>query len=331
LSEELRKKALAEMLALPKANFRTMEEWLVQTFGTTLTNEFFGPFHELYTAGLWKRIAPQDAYKSPISIESVIRGASGTTAPVGYNTTYLYPQEGLNVLAQRIAERCKIQMGKRVSRIDPQRKQVIFEDGSEVLYGTLISTLPLNKMIKMTGLELAEAPDPYTSVLVLNIGATRGVKCPNDHWIYLPGSAAGFHRVGFYSNVDPSFLPHSSRTSKDRVSIYLERAYVGGSKPSSEEIAQCAKACVEELRTWKFITDPEVVDPTWIDVAYTWSWPESKWRASALKALEEHDIQMVGRYARWIFQGIADSLRDGLFVGAALRDLGEDPAFRKAQ
>jgi hypothetical protein len=28
---------------------------------------------------------------------------------------------------------------------------------------------------------------------------------------------------------------------------------------------------------------------------------------------------MVGRYGRWIFQGIADSLRDGLFVGAALR------------
>jgi len=38
-----------------------------------------------------------------------------------------------------------------------------------------------------------------------------------------------------------------------------------------------------------------------------------------LKVLEEHDIQMVGRYARWVFQGISDSLRDGLYVGAASR------------
>jgi protoporphyrinogen oxidase len=324
LREDVRTTALVEMLALPKVSFRTMEEWLVQTFGTTLTHEFFGPFHELYTAGLWKRIAPQDAYKSPISIESVIRGASGATVPTGYNTSYIYPQDGLNVLAQRMAERCRIQMGKRVSRIDLQRKRVAFEDGTEAPYGTLISTLPLNKMIDMTGLKLAEAPDPYTSVLVLNIGATRGTKCPTDHWIYLPGSAAGFHRVGFYSNVDSSFLPGSSRASNNRVSIYLEKAYVGGSKPSPEEIARYAEASVKELRAWKFIEDAEVIDPTWIDVAYTWSWPGSKWRASALKALEEHDIQMVGRYARWVFQGIADSLRDGFFVGAALRDMGED-------
>jgi hypothetical protein len=38
-----------------------------------------------------------------------------------------------------------------------------------------------------------------------------------------------------------------------------------------------------------------------------------------LEALEEHDIQMVGRYVRWMFQGIADSLHDGLYVGAANR------------
>ena len=42
-------------------------------------------------------------------------------------------------------------------------------------------------------------------------------------------------------------------------------------------------------------------------------------RAATLKVLEENDIQMVGRYARWVFQGISDSIRDGLYVGAANR------------
>jgi protoporphyrinogen oxidase len=215
--------------------------------------------------------------------------------------------------------------GKRVKRIDVQSKVMFFEDGSEASYQTLVSTLPLNRMIEMTGLRLEEGPDPYTSVLVLNIGAVRGAKCPLDHWIYLPVSRAGFHRVGFYSNVDVSFLPacagrpNSDQEGNERVSIYVERAYAGGQVPSEQEVQEYSAATVSELQEWEFIENAEVIDPTWIDVAYTWSWPGSDWRSAALKALEEHDIQMVGRYARWVFQGIADSLRDGFYVGAANR------------
>jgi protoporphyrinogen oxidase len=52
LGKELRTRALVEILTTPKGKFRTMADWLVQSFGPTLTESFFGPFHELYTAGL---------------------------------------------------------------------------------------------------------------------------------------------------------------------------------------------------------------------------------------------------------------------------------------
>jgi hypothetical protein len=42
-----------------------------------------------------------------------------------------------------------------------------------------------------------------------------------------------------------------------------------------------------------------------------------------MAALEARDIFPVGRYGRWVFQGIADSIRDGLYVGGALRDSAE--------
>jgi hypothetical protein len=155
-------------------------------------------------------------------------------------------------------------------------------------------------------------------VLVLNLGAVRGPKCPPDHWLYNCRTRSGFHRVGFYSNVDGCFLPRTGQ--RDRVSIYVERGFVGGTRPSPAEEAAYARAVVAELQDWGFITSPEVVDPTWIEVAYTWSWPGSRWRAQALACLEARDIYPVGRYARWIFQGIADSIRDGLFVGGALKD-----------
>lgn len=319
LGKELRTKALVEILTTPKGKFRTMADWMVQSFGPTLTESFFGPFHELYTAGLWKRIAPQDPYKSPIDAALVMRGASEATPAVGYNTSYLYPRDGLNALAHGFAQACDVRYGKRAERVDLASKTVLFQDGSSFRYETLLSTLPLNKMIEMTGLKLPEEADPYTSVLVLNIGGVRGAQCPLDHWLYLPASQAGFHRVGFYSNVDASFLPISARASHNRVSIYVEKAYGGGQKPAPQEIREYSQAAMRELQQWGFIGETEVVDATWIDVAYTWSSPGSKWRATALKALEEQDIQMVGRYARWIFQGIADSLREGLYVGAANR------------
>ena len=41
--------------------------------------------------------------------------------------------------------------------------------------------------------------------------------------------------------------------------------------------------------------------------------------ADALAALEAVGVEQVGRYARWHFQGIADSLADGLAAGAACR------------
>lgn len=316
---DLRSKALVEILTAPKTNFKTMADGLAQSFGATLTAAFFGPFHELYTAGLWKTIAPQDSYKSPIDAGLVKRGASDSTPAIGYNTTFLYPLAGLNALAQGLARRSDVHYGKRAARIETDHKTVQFEDGTSVKYESLISTLPLNRMIEMTGISVDVPPDPYTSVLVLNIGGARGKQYPADHWLYVPASRAGFHRVGFYSNVDASFLPRSARAAAHHVSIYVERAYSGGQKPDVKEIQVYSAATVRELQNWGYLGDVEALDPTWIDVAYTWSWPGSKWRNAALRALEKHDIQMVGRYARWTFQGIADSIRDGLYVGAANR------------
>jgi hypothetical protein len=114
-------------------------------------------------------------------------------------------------------------------------------------------------------------------------------------------------------------LPASCRSAQDRTSIYVERAYVGGEKPSDAQVHAYCDSLVRELQSWQYIRDVEVVDPTWIDSAYTWAWPGSKWRTQAMQELEQNDIYPVGRYARWIFQGIADSIRDGFIVGTSLR------------
>jgi protoporphyrinogen oxidase len=312
-------RALAE-IAAGGVGGPTMKAWLEASFGATLGELFFGPFHALYTAGLYDRIAPQDAYKSPVDRRLVEQGARGTAPAVGYNVTFLYPEEGLDALARRMATRVDVRYGKRVVGIDAAGREVRFADGSVTPYRRLLSTLPLNETCALAGIAVDAPADPHTAVLVLNVGAVKGPACPADHWLYNCRTKAGFHRVGFYSNVDAGFLP---RSKQDRVSIYVERAFEGGTTLPAEEIEAYGRAVVAELQDWDFIREAEVVDPTWIDVAYTWAWPGSRWRGLAMGALEARDIFPVGRYGRWVFQGIADSIRDGLYVGGALRDHAE--------
>ena len=134
LPRDLAVQCLSEIASGPQAPQTTMQEWLLQNFGTTLTTLFFGPFHQLYTAGLWKEIAPQDAYKSPVNLSHAIRGAFTKTPPVGYNTKFLYPKEGLDSLSQRIASEVNLHYGKVVTHIDTAKREVIFRDGSGTGY-----------------------------------------------------------------------------------------------------------------------------------------------------------------------------------------------------
>lgn len=320
LGSDTVRQVLKELVEQP-GDFSTMAEWMEQSFGPTLCRLFFNPFHDLYTAGLYKVIAPQDAYKSPVSLSHVIQGAFDDAPSVGYNVTFVYPAEGLNTLAQRMAGACDMRYGKRAVEIDVKNREVAFADGSSATYNALLSTLPLNSMLKMTGIQTEAKADPHTAVLVLNIGARRGEKCPDDHWLYNPDAKSGFHRVGFYSNVDRSFMPKSARADNNAVSIYVERAYRSGQKPTDAAAREYADNVVRELQEWGYITEAEVVDPTWIDVAYTWSYPNSQWKKQAMQQLEEHGIYSIGRYGRWVFQGIADSVRDGFYAGASFKTL----------
>jgi len=307
LPKGVAEQATHEMAQEHSGEIRTMKDWLEASFGRTLTEIFFGPFHQAYTAGLWEEIAPQDTFKSPVSAGN---------KRITYNSRFRYPEAGLNTMVSRLAERSTMHYGAVASRIDVRAREMHFANGTVVRYKHLLSTIPLNRMIEMCGLDIKEPPDPATSVLVLNIGARRGPRCPDVHWLYTAGSRSGFFRVGFYSNVDAGFVP---RNQPELVGIYVERAFQAPHRPSREsELAYC-DAVVRELQEWGFIREVEVLEPVWVNLAYTWRRPDSQWRETALVALEKEGLHMVGRYARWTFQGIADSIRDGLVAGAVFR------------
>jgi hypothetical protein len=323
LGREDARAILAELASAPGGReARTLAEWLTLTFGETLTRLFFGPFHERYTAGLWTEIAPPDPAKTPVNLADVRRGAEGEVPPAGYNTTFWYPEEGLDAVVAGLAAACDLRLGCEAIAVDPRSRTIYFADGSEASWTVLVSSVPLNRMVKMAGLDLGE-PDPFTSVLVVNVGARRGARCPDVHWVYVPVSASGFHRVGFYSNVDEAFLPKSRRGRGSHVSAYVELACRGGDRPDAVEVERLCDAVLGELADWGWIGEVEVMDPTWVDVAYTWVRPGSSWRTSAIRELAGMGIYQVGRYGRWAqdvgMQGLAQSIHDGLAAAELLR------------
>ncbi|MEI8349799.1 MAG: protoporphyrinogen oxidase-like protein [Candidatus Omnitrophota bacterium] len=315
-SKKIIAKVLKEISGSGNQKNRTMKEWLVSNFGATLSSLFFYPFHDLYTAGLYDRIAPQDSFKSPVDMGLIKKGARTTNAPIGYNANFLYPCEGLDFLIRRMAKECRISYFKNVEGIDVEAREIYFSDKSTVKYKKLISTLSLDVMIGLTGLKPSVKADPHTSVLVMNIGAVKGKNCPKDHWLYVPETSSGFHRVGLYSNVDASFLPKTFRKSGTRVGMYIERSYKAGQRPSKRAVEQYVNCVIKELQSWEFIREVDVVDTTWVDVAYTWSWPQSQWKTEALRLLREKNIYQIGRYGAWKFQGIAESVQQGLAARA---------------
>lgn len=313
----LRQRILDEIeTSRPPEPGSTFEDWLLASFGPTLCERFFVPFNRFYTADQLRSIVPQDLYKSPVDRERVRQGVFEPVPDRGYNNVFRYPVGGLDRLVCEMSDGLDVRFSHRVVGVDPAARRVHFGNGRELRYDRLISTLPLDRMAAMCELRGKQPPDPATSVLVVNVAAVRGRRCPPQHWVYVPRSESGFHRVGFYSHVDPSFLPEFDGAASPFVSLYAERSFRSGdAAPDRATLEAAARAIVEELQRWEFIGDAFIVDPTFTDPAYTWSRPGSTWAADTLRELASHGIQQIGRYGAWRFQGMVASFEEGIAAG----------------
>lgn len=320
LDRALRNRIVQEISAAPRrfeSATLSFRDWLLAVFGPTLCELFFFPFNERYTAGVYTEIAPQDLYKSAPDRNKILRSAYEKTKDTGYNCVFYYPTGGLDQLVQAIGAACTIHFEHCVAQIDTVRRKVYFTNGTSIDYASIISTIPLNRILRLCEIECTQLPDPATAVLVVNIGAVKGGKCPRYHWVYLPSSKSGMHRVGFYSHVDRSFLPARYRAGNEIVTIYAEQSFPADMPPDPEVRAKAAQAVVDELKEWDFISEAIVVETTYTDPAYTWSWRGSSWAQDAIQKLSERGIRQIGRYGRWRFQGMIESFEEGRLAATA--------------
>jgi protoporphyrinogen oxidase len=294
------------------ANFH---EWVLRTFGTGIAKHFMLPYNEKF----WKQdlrniTADWVSWSIPKpSLEEVVNGALGlTNRGMGYNPKFIYPKDGgIDCLPRALAKPIRhVHLGSTVEYIDPKRKYLRLTGGREERFDFVISTLPIPVLYRL----LKGVPDTWTdaarklsaiSVLNINIGIDRP-DISDQHWIYFPENEFIFSRIGFPMNFSRSVAP------KGTSSMYIEITHPMGKTPNVEEACDLSLQDLQKcgiLRKSDRILTRHVLD---IQCAYVvFDEHRQKYLTPLTQYLESLDIYTAGRYGRWDYYSMEDSILSG--------------------
>ena len=297
--------------------------WIEAHFGKGMAEHFFIP----YNRKLWRipleEISPEwaERFIPKPSPEEVLRGQGNTSQQqLGYHRSFLYPKEGgIGALAEALAQRVKgLQLGRAISSIRPKDRVVVLEDGEELPYQLLVSTLPLPELLEMMeGLpeEVLEGAKGlrYVSVFVIGMAVDRPEVSPY-HWIYFPEARFPFYRVGFPSSLSPKMAPQG------KSSLCVEVSH----RPD-EPLNQ--QALIDQ--TLQGLSEAGIIQEgdrvrvlLTLDIRYAYVIYDKGRRAllpQVLQFLEGYGIRCLGRYGLWQYATMEDVLLEGRDLATELR------------
>ena len=296
-------------------NANDFHDWTLRTFGSGIAKHFMLPYNEKF----WKQdlhniTSDWVSWSIPKpTLEEVVNGALGlTNKGMGYNPRFIYPKHGgIDCLPQAFAKTIsKIHSGQKVERIDPKRKYVRLTSGREERYDSLISTLPLPLVFRMLGDtsdSLRQDAEKLSAISVLNINI--GVDRPDisdKHWIYFPENEFIFSRVGFPANFSAAVAP------KGTSSIYIEITHPLHEIPNVD--AAFERSIVDLERCGILLPGDRVLTRHVLDIKYAYvvfDVHRQNRLQKLIDYLESRDIFAAGRYGRWEYFSMEDSILSG--------------------
>lgn len=297
--------------AAPKpANFR---EWILATFGQGLADVFMLPYNfkvwayppEMMNA-VWvgERVAVTD-------IKRVLHNLVHAKDDVswGPNNTFQFPVHGgTGAIWKTCAERLpqeKLLLNTAVTGIDLNRREVTTAGGQTFTYDTLISTLPLRELIRMSGQTQFNASAErcllYSSSNIFGIGL-RGV--PPEHlrtkcWMYFPEDNCPFYRVTVFSNYSPNNVP-------DITQYWSLMAEVSESSQKPVDQHQLMEQVIQGALNTRLISSRDDIVSTWqYRAGYGYPTPgleRDKALAEIIPFFEERGVYSRGRFGLWKYE-----------------------------
>lgn len=262
----------------------SLEDWVVNRFGRSLYNIYFGP----YSAKLWgipsTQISSDWACQriSLLNLWDVFLRLLGKkkNMPKTYATRFYYPKKGIGRIPERMCEEA-IKCGATI-HLNTKVKEIIFEenkaqgvvvvedDTTKYLSSDyVISTIPLPEMIKMITpklnneyIEIANSMK-YRGIRFMNLCIDKE-KVSDNTWIYIPEKEFLFFRIQEPKNWSPYHTPNG------KTALILEIACDEGDEVWNNTEYLIYNRCIEDLKKIGFNLEGKVIDyfSTWIKHAY---------------------------------------------------------------
>jgi UDP-galactopyranose mutase len=285
---------------------RNFEEFIYKVWGKGIGKHFAIPYNkklwavplnEMETSWLGGRVPLPD-------LGEIIEGAlSPVPKPMGPNARFGYPlRGGFQALMDGFLPHLKgeLHLSSSVAAVSPSRHTVTLDDGTEVAYEQLISTMALPTLVKLIG---KEAPAEvraaaeglrHVSVRCVNLGIGRE-NLTEKHWIYYPEETV-FHRIFVQGNASP----HCN--APGGFGLTCEITY-SEHKPLPCDGDELIKRCIEDCHKVGIFNED---DPVWVAnqvdmpyayVVYDHARPHNV--AVIRDWLATKDIVLSGRYSEW--------------------------------
>ena len=291
-------------------NFR---EWILATFGQGLADVFMVPYNfkvwayppEMMNA-VWvgERVAVTD-------IKRVLHNLVYAKDDVswGPNNTFQFPvRGGTGAIWRACAERLpqeRLLLNTKVAGIDLDRREVTTLDGRSFKYETLISTIPLRELIRLSKQPQFEEPAErgllYSSSNIVGIGLRGAPPEPlrKKCWMYFPEDNCPFYRVTVFSNYSPNNVP-DIRTNWSLMAEVSESPY----KPVDQE--RMLEEVIEGLLATRLIERREDIISTWkYRAGYGYPTPglhRDAALAEILPFFESKSVYSRGRFGLWKYE-----------------------------
>ena len=293
------------------SNFR---DWILATFGEGIAEAFMFPYNsKVWTTPLeqmsksWmaERVSVVDFKRL---LENVILERDDVAW--GPNNKFRFPlYGGTGEIYRRMAQRFpdRVKTGKELVAVDAAGKRVSFSDGSGDTYDVLISTGPLDLLVRMLkpaegGLMDAVAELHHNNLLVLGLGLEKKIdtgKC----WIYFADDDMPCYRATYFSHYSPFNVPKGD--TQRYSSLMCEMSFRVGETPDpAKEIDRV----VDYLIRAKILEESDrsrIVSRYHRTIAYSYPIPtlgRDRALATLQPALLGKEIYSRGRFGAWRYE-----------------------------
>jgi protoporphyrinogen oxidase len=286
--------------------------WILATFGTGVAESFLFPYNFKVWAHPLEQMSAQwvgERVAVP-AFDKVLEGICREQDQLawGPNSTFRFPRRGgtgaiWRALGDRIPSE-KIRLRSIVRAVDTEAHTVTTEDGARWPYDTLISTMPLDRLLASASLpDLATrgATLLHSNTNIVGIGLEGQ---PPEHlrtkcWMYFPESNCPFYRVTVFSNYSAENTPRPGKT-------WSLMAEVSQSIHKPVDRATLVADVIAGLKATRLIADSDSIVSRWSrSVEYGYPVPSrdrDRVLNEALPFLDDRNIHSRGRFGAWKYE-----------------------------